>query len=186
MLAEMAEAGDKLALEALQMGDDADKVFLSEALEINFKIEGSKATPKRRQHVERSVRYLIELAGDKPVDAYTRADARAFRDKFIEDEKITTGKRNQTNLQGLFRRVYDELDIDQPLPFSGIRWPEDTKTKETPTFETSELQLISDRCKEMDDDIRWIVALLLDTGCRAAEVIGLSTSDIVLDALPHT
>ena len=41
-------------------------------------------------------------------------------------------------------------------------------------------------CFELDDDVRWLVALISDTGMRLAEAAGLLASDIHLDAdVPH-
>ena len=36
-------------------------------------------------------------------------------------------------------------------------------------------------CLELDDDIRWIIAAISDSGMRLAEVIGLNASDVHLD-----
>ena len=36
-------------------------------------------------------------------------------------------------------------------------------------------------CFELDDDIRWIIAAVSDSGMWLAEVIGLTTGDIHLD-----
>ena len=36
-------------------------------------------------------------------------------------------------------------------------------------------------CFELDDDIRWIIAAVSDSGMRLAEVIGLTASDVHLD-----
>ena len=39
---------------------------------------------------------------------------------------------------------------------------------------------------EKDDDLRWLVALLSDTGMRLGEAVGLLKSDIILDTdTPH-
>ena len=41
-------------------------------------------------------------------------------------------------------------------------------------------------CRTLDDDLRWLVALISDTGMRLAEGAGLLKSDIILDAdIPH-
>ena len=41
-------------------------------------------------------------------------------------------------------------------------------------------------CKEYDDDLRWLVALLSDTGMRLGEGVGLLKSDINLNSdIPH-
>ena len=38
----------------------------------------------------------------------------------------------------------------------------------------------------MDDDLRWLIALLSDTGMRLGEAVGLLNSDIILDTdTPH-
>ena len=36
-------------------------------------------------------------------------------------------------------------------------------------------------CLSLNDDLRWLVALVSDTGMRLAEVAGLLKSDIILD-----
>ena len=41
-------------------------------------------------------------------------------------------------------------------------------------------------CRTLDDDLRWLVALISDTGMRLAEGAGLLKSDIILDGdIPH-
>ena len=41
-------------------------------------------------------------------------------------------------------------------------------------------------CMTMDDDLRWVIALLSDTGMRLGEGVGLLKSDVILDAdTPH-
>jgi integrase len=41
---------------------------------------------------------------------------------------------------------------------------------------------VQTECKAIDDDMRWLVALISDTGMRLAEGAGLLKSDIHLDA----
>ena len=41
-------------------------------------------------------------------------------------------------------------------------------------------------CREYNDDLRWLIALLSDTGMRLGEAVGLLKSDINLDLdIPH-
>ena len=40
---------------------------------------------------------------------------------------------------------------------------------------------IQEKCRNQDDELRLIIALLSDTGMRLGEAIGLLKSDIVLD-----
>ena len=69
--------------------------------------------------------------------------------------------------------------------------PEEVKQRRLP-IPIDNIKAIQSDCMSADDDLRWIVALLNDTGMRLGEVVGLAKSDIILDAdipyinlLPH-
>ena len=48
------------------------------------------------------------------------------------------------------------------------------------------IKRIQSVCMDMNDDLRWVIALVSDTGMRLAEVCGLERNDVVLDApIPH-
>ena len=48
------------------------------------------------------------------------------------------------------------------------------------------IRAIQSDCRNMDDDMRWLVALLSDTGMRLGEAVGLSVEDINLnDETPY-
>jgi hypothetical protein len=50
----------------------------------------------------------------------------------------------------------------------------------------STIRSIQSDCRHMDDDMRWLVALLSDTGMRLGEAVGLAVKDINLDnEIPH-
>ena len=44
-----------------------------------------------------------------------------------------------------------------------------------------DIRKVQQQCLSLDDDLRWLVALVSDTGMRLAEVAGLLKSDIILD-----
>ena len=49
-----------------------------------------------------------------------------------------------------------------------------------------DIRKVQNRCRLIDDDLRWLVALVSDTGMRLAEAAGLLKSDKTLDAdIPH-
>lgn len=53
-------------------------------------------------------------------------------------------------------------------------------------FTTEELKQLIATCQSQDDDLRWILAMLIDTGARLAEVVGLTLTDIVIEGnTPH-
>ena len=48
------------------------------------------------------------------------------------------------------------------------------------------MKTLQRECVALDDDIRWLVALISDSGMRLSEAVGLLVDDIVLDAdQPH-
>ncbi|TJZ75905.1 tyrosine-type recombinase/integrase [Paracoccus hibiscisoli] len=60
------------------------------------------------------------------------------------------------------------------------------KPHERLPYSLSELQAIWQRCREMDDERRWAIAMLSDTGARQAEVVGLRKDDVILTGdVPH-
>ena len=40
------------------------------------------------------------------------------------------------------------------------------------------IRLVQNECMKLDDDIRWLIALISDTGMRLAEAVGLRISDL--------
>ena len=46
--------------------------------------------------------------------------------------------------------------------------------------------MIQTACLKIDDDLRWLVALISDTGMKLSEAAGLKIDDLVLDdEIPH-
>ncbi len=71
-------------------------------------------------------------------------------------------------------------------PFSGTFIPDDNKKKTRLPIPIENIRTIQAECKNLDDDNRWLIALISDTGMRLSEATGLLSGDIVLDAIiPH-
>jgi integrase len=63
--------------------------------------------------------------------------------------------------------------------------PEEDRQKRLP-IPIDYIRAIQSDCRHMGDDMRWLVALLSDTGMRLGEAVGLATTDINLDdEIPH-
>ena len=53
-------------------------------------------------------------------------------------------------------------------------------------FPKDKLIILQKACQETDDEMRWLLALISDTGMRLSEAAGLHRDDIILDApTPH-
>ena len=78
-----------------------------------------------------------------------------------------------------------EQGLDCKNAFSGIYLPSENNKKRYPIKDTK-LKRLQRECVLLDDDIRWLVALISDSGMRLSEAVGLLVDDIVLDAdQPH-
>ena len=70
--------------------------------------------------------------------------------------------------------------------FANVFIPDDERASIRSPIPDDNLVSIQKECVELDDDVRWLVALISDTGMRLAEAAGLLVLDIKLDAdVPH-
>ena len=60
--------------------------------------------------------------------------------------------------------------------------PERDDLKKRKPIPIDEIKKLQQRCYELDDELRWLLALISDTGLRLSEAVGLAISDIKLDA----
>ena len=71
-------------------------------------------------------------------------------------------------------------------PFAGTFIPNDHNKVRREPIPAENITAIQHLCIEMDDEPRWLIALISDTGMRLAEAAGLLSEDLVLDAvIPH-
>ena len=62
----------------------------------------------------------------------------------------------------------------------------DEMPKERQPISLDAIRCIQHECIDIDDENRWLLALISDTGMRLSEAAGLAKDDIVLDAdIPH-
>ena len=68
---------------------------------------------------EQSVRRLIEVVGDLPIDQYTRSHAKEFLQSYSK-QKTSTRRRRLQCLTAILNYAYYEYDIDKRNPFARI------------------------------------------------------------------
>lgn len=135
----------------------------------------------------RALNTLIRRIGDLPLDVYSRSHAEDYRDDLLRTQSSGTVRRRLRMVCAIFNRAIKEkqLKIVNPFEGMGIIAEGNDAMKRVP-FTTKELRIVSDQCRNLADDIRHIIALQMDTGCRVAEVVGLRVQDVILDqAIPH-
>jgi integrase len=79
-----------------------------------------------------------------------------------------------------------EYGLERPNIFKGTFIPADAQTKKRLPVPDDALIKIQAECRSLDDQQRWMIALISDTGMRLSEACGLLSSDINLDcSIPH-
>ena len=156
---------------------------LSVAVETYVSMKGAGRPKTFAAGVHRSLRYLVEVAGDQPIDAYVRADANALRDylrgRGLSSESI---KRNLSNLRAIMNFVSKELGLDPSVAFSSVYLGEDVGTVKRKPIAVNDIEALQSMCRQTNDEARWVIALLSDTGLRLSEALGLTKEDVHLTA----
>lgn len=170
--------------EALRILRTAPKLNLSESLNIYLKGHQKGSDEKFKTYTKRVWDKLIEILGDIPFESVTRASANEFVEKLLATgNKTTTVSRAINVVRAVFNVVLVEKEINKSNPFLKLRIAGlGNDSTERHPFNNSELTTLSKACLDKDDDLRWLVALQMDLGCRLGEVAGLALDDIKLDA----
>ena len=166
---------------------DVQSVSLSEALLTYQTIKGAGKGKTFHSAAERACKYLVNATSLKDLHEYTRQDALDYRDyliaKGLAGSSIT---RVLNTLNSVINFVSSEYALDVKNPFSGIYYDRYNKVKKRPPIPLDALRYIQSECYRIDDDMRWLIALISDTGMRLSEAAGLHKEDIVLhNHVPH-
>ncbi len=161
--------------------------LLSEAKQLYLDLKGAGRSKVFVQSTERTVSYLIQCHGDRPIDAYGGGDASGFR-SWLVDRGLSSSsvKRVFSVVKAVINLAIGELGLDMRNVFTGIYLPDAGDSQKRLAITGTNLALIQKACMTLDDDMRWLVGLLSDTGMRLGEAAGLFIDDIHLNAdIPH-
>ena len=169
------------------VNSNSNAPLLSEALSTYLKLKGEGKDKIFVRSANRNIKYVIELLGNLPIDEYSSKDAAKFRD-FLLDRGllISSVKRIFSSIRSIINLSITEEGIGCINAFSKTYMPESNNVeirKPIPIKDIKHIQLL---CIEYDDDLRWLIALLSNTGMRLGEGVGLLKSDINLNSdIPH-
>jgi integrase len=126
---------------------------------------------------------FISLAGDRDVSQYTREDAKLFvRHLEMKGNKTATIRRRINSLSAILNYAYAELDLDKRNPFSRLFIKgEGEDSHKRGTFTNEQLKWGYDKALASGSQIKLLMPLLGETGCRLAEIVGLKLEDIDLE-----
>jgi integrase len=169
-------------VEALKIGPKQEP-SLTESMQLYVQATGRQGNRRFVASTERSVSEVISLSGDKAISAYSRLDALKFRDTLVSRGcSQATVKRNLSNIRAVWNFVAREHGIKSINPFANMNYGNGKAPKRRMSIPIEDIHKVQRLCYELDDEIRWIIAALSDSGMRLAEVIGLTASDVHLDS----
>lgn len=140
------------------------------------------------QAAERAKARMVECLGDKPAGEVTREDARRFALHLLDSGiKTTSARRYLRTCCAAWNSYIKERGHKLSNHFAGLALKNEGMDA-TPrgVYSADGLQTIRQACRDADDDIRWLVALQVETGMRISEPTGIELADFNLDAeTPH-
>ena len=150
-------------------------------------MKGRDSDKRFKAYAKRSVGYLFKVVKDKPLSEYTRSDANLLRDMLVTRGLVSSSiKRNFEVLRAVFNLAEKECDLGISNPFSGVLFLNAKAGTSRPPLSNTEIKRTQDQCFSTDDDMRWLIALISDTGMRLAEACGAHVDDLqVNDSIPH-
>lgn len=168
-------------------GHESDLPTLTIGLELYLQLKGAGKNRLFHSLTKRNVGYVEECLGNRPLDLYSTADAATFRDWLASRGMASaTVKRVFSTVKAVVNFAVSEMGLDIKNAFSGVYLPNNNDAIKRMPVSTESILRLKDECELVDDELRWIVALIIDTGMRLSEGLGLLVDDLVLDhEYPH-
>jgi len=177
------------AIHLVSSNEDSDdrSPNITDALDLYLRLKGESKDKTFIRTATRNVEYIIKVLGNRPLKSYSSSNASKFRDWLMEKRmSLSTVKRVFSSVKAITNLTIQEHGLDINNPFSKTYMPEIDDKQYRQSIPTETIKHTQSLCREYDDDLRWLVALLSDTGMRLGEGAGLLKSDINLDCeIPH-
>lgn len=94
--------------------------------------------------------------------------------------------RNLTIIKAVVNLCIQEEGLGIHNPFAKVYLPLDETHTKGHSLTIDQIKLLQQRCRQQDNSLRWLAALISDTGMRLAEAVGLSKGDLKLtNEVPH-
>ena len=177
----------ELNLHSYVQDKPTESISLKDATSFYLNQKGKNRSITFRRGVERAVGYVIHISGNKLIEQYNRTDANRLRDYLLERGLVGSSiTRTFTTVRALFNFSYNEQGVSLSNPYSGVNYDRSCGVIERKPIPQDSLRAVQQRCRALDDEPRWLVSLVSDTGMRLAEATGLLVEDLkVHDTIPH-
>ena len=176
------------AIHLVSSNEDSDDSSpnITDALDLYLRLKGQGKDKTFIRTANRNIEYIVKVLGNKSIRSYSSIDASKFRDWLIEQGMSnSTLKRVFSSVKAIINLTINEYGLDITNPFSKAYLPSiDSDIRESIPLE--DIKIIQSISKKEDDELRWLLLLLSDSGMRLSEALGLSKDDINLNCeIPH-
>jgi len=153
---------------------------LKAAVAVYMRLKGNDRPPTFEAAVRRSCGYLIDCCGMKDLKDYVRSDATKFRDHlFSKGLNGASVARIFGTVRAVINLALSEFGLSIVNPFSNVYFDHSVGVKKRLPIKHEDIKKVQAECYKADDEKRWLIALIADTGMRLAEGAGLLKSDFV-------
>ena len=174
---------DDIQVAGFLSAQQTNEPTLSDAAAAYIQSKGKADSSKFTKPTELVIGTIIKQSGNKLISAYTRADAIRFRDSLVERGiSQATVKRNLSVIRSIWNFAAREHGIDKANPVANMNISNAAEPVKRLPIPLPCIKTVQEECRIIDDDIRWLIALISDTGMRLSEAAGLIIDDIDLDA----
>ena len=155
--------------------------LLSEATHHYLQLKGIGKAKTFHQAAIRNTKVVTDILGDRVLIEYRSVDAGRVRDELLSRNlSMLSIRRIFTTVKAIINLSITEHGLDIRNPFSQIYLP-DGESKKRVSIPVDTIREIQQTCYQHDDDMRWLIALISDTGMRLAEAAGLHINDLHLE-----
>ena len=177
------------AIQVVKSSDSSvnDGLLLSEACELYLRLKGVGKDKVFIRTANRNTEYVTKLLGDRPISSYSSNEAAQFRDWCIEQGMgIKTVKRVFSSIRAIVNPAIAEEGLDCSNAFAKTYFPDDENAQSRQPISIQGIRKVQSLCRDADDEMRWLIALISDTGMRLGEAAGLLKEDIKVNKpIPH-
>lgn len=160
---------------------------IEDALDLYIRLKAPGKGELFEAHARRNIASFTAAVGVIALNDMRKSNGGQFRDYLLAQGLSSSSiTRVFSSVKAIINLALREWDIDATNPLVGTYIPEVGKSKKRVPFCEAEIKVIQSECRDLNDDKRWLIALISDTGMRLAEAAGTSIDDIRLeDSVPH-
>jgi len=170
-------------------------IFLSAAKDLYVQHKGKGKKPDFKKQLDVAIAHFISLFGDLRLADIKRHHANSYRDDLMsKGNKTATVRKRLSAISRIIRYAIKHYSLAKEIEnyFSEMDIPNEGADAETRAlFTDEELKSLANACRSQEPNTdkaeRYrILAMLMDTGARLSEILGLLSSDVILDVeVPH-